>query len=94
MTWAASHLAERKKSSEEVYKMKDFYRQKDAWVRKLYLAKKWIGYCQMVFFMGVRRGLLGSLPSSCYQVVLDWLVEDTISGRAHAVINLNFGLVT
>ena len=45
MNQAASSLAERK----ELYKMKDFYRQKGAGTRKLHYTKKRVGYCKVTF---------------------------------------------
>ena len=40
MNWAASNPTDRKVSSEELYQMKNFYRQKGAGTRKLYWQKK------------------------------------------------------
>ena len=33
--------------------MKEFYRQKGAMTRKLYLAKKWIDYCKIIVLSGI-----------------------------------------
>ena len=51
MNWAASHLAGKKELPfvQELYKMKDFSRQKRAGQRN-YASKKWIG-CAKVSFL-------------------------------------------
>lgn len=41
----ASNTADRR--SEELYNVKDFYRQKGARTRKLYWAKRQVGYCKV-----------------------------------------------
>lgn len=33
--------------------MKDFHQQKGAEVRMLYQAKKWVGYCKVIFVQGM-----------------------------------------
>ena len=47
MNEAASNLAVR--NSEELHKMKDFYRHKGSGTRKLYWAKNPSGYCEVTF---------------------------------------------
>ena len=57
MNRAAPHPADRK----ELYKMKGFYRQKGAGTKKLFQAKKWIGYFKVTLEDG--RGLAGRWPN-------------------------------
>lgn len=48
MNQAASILAD-KRSSMELYKMKDSYREKTVGIRKLHKTKNWIGDCKIIF---------------------------------------------
>ena len=48
--WIGQHpIQQIERSSEELYKMKDFDKQKGAGTRKFYQAKKRVGYCKVTF---------------------------------------------
>ena len=59
--------------------------QKGARVRKLYWAKKQIGYCMVLSFREW-QGSAGRLPNSTDQETPDGLVLDFTSGKAKTVI--------
>ena len=51
--------------------MKDFYRQKGAGTRKLYEAKKWVGYCKVTFFWGMAGVYQADYLTSADQAIPD-----------------------
>lgn len=62
--------------------MKDLKTQ-EAGRRKLYWAKKVLGYCKVTFLQGVGRGVgSGRLLTGADQEIPNRLVSDSISGRA------------
>lgn len=88
---AAFNLEWMERNSEELYKMKDFYRQQGVGTRKLYYAKKsGLVIAELLSF----RGWQGSVRqiTGADQVIPDWFVYDTISGRAKTVINISLSL--
>ena len=85
MNWMASNPAHRKELR-GTNKIKDFYRQKGARTRN-YAGQK----SELVIARSLSHG--ADYPSSADQVIPDWLVEDSISGRANTVIKLSLSLV-
>lgn len=55
-----------------LYKMEDSYRQKGEGVRKLYWAKKRVGYCHVAFLQGMAEVCQEDYLASDNQVIPDW----------------------
>ena len=66
-----SSKAER--SSEELYKMKEFYRQKRAGISKLYFGKEQVGFCKVTFF-----GELAGVYQADYLTSVDQTIPDSL----------------
>lgn len=83
------HLIQQtERSTEELYKRKDFYKQKWVGTKKLYWAKKWVSYCMVTFLHGVQgsiRQINKLLLTS--QFLINWFTIPFL-GEAKTVIKL------
>ena len=69
MNWAASNLAEM--SSEELYQMKDFYKQKGVEQGSDTRQIKLVDYCKVIFFQG-----MAGVYQTDYLINADQMIPD------------------